>query len=163
MTSNKQNIFKTNIRVPVQKEYKRKNTFKLDEKIVEAILNDSDFPDLINKQIHDDIDDNDKLNYKNASLKEVKKEEEVYRLPEGWVSFRYNENRNVIIEPENSFEELEETPEEYHLSAINVFHKLTTNWENYRSHYNDIYGDGEYERQYYMSGYEYETYIDIDE
>ena len=32
---------------------------------------------------------------------------------------------------------------------------LVDTWEKRRTDYNDIYGEGEYERDYYMSNYEY--------
>jgi hypothetical protein len=168
MSIAKRNIFKSDKSDKPDRNIRREqkdNKFKLnDEKKIEAnIPKDSDFPELIMNKTYLKKDENqvDKLDYKIASLKEVVKEDEVYKLPEGWVSFQYSENKEIQIEPHDSFYELDETREEFHMSASHVFDRLIQKWELYKNNYNNMYGNDEYERLYDMPNYEY--YVDNDE
>jgi len=98
------------------------------------------------------------LNYKNAAMTEILEEEvkntdEV--LPPGWVSYRRNKDGKLIITGNYQEEKVhEETPEEFNERAYNIVQALADMWEKRRTDYNDLYGEGEYERQYYMSNYE---------
>ena len=161
MSIKKNNIFKSETKVNVPKRettINKKNSFLSDNKKKEVVLKDSDFPELVSFNKENNIE----LNYKVASLKEIKSEENTYKLPEGWISYKYNENK-VIVEPDNSFEETEETPEEYHSSAKKVIEKLIQKWEVYKNNYNEFYGEEEYENLYYISNYDYNSYSDTED
>ena len=105
MIASKRNIFKHDNQRErsVRKEFRgsRENTFIIqDKKKIESIIpNDSDFPELVtNNSFRNEIE-NKQLDYKIASLKEVKKEEDnTYKLPEGWVSFTYDNNKQILID-----------------------------------------------------------------
>jgi hypothetical protein len=134
-----------------------------EKKIPQFILNENtlnnDFPELfVNDQKQDNI--KEILNYKTAATKEIVEEEEIKNteevLPPGWVSYRRNKNGKIIITGNYAEEEVhEETPEEFNERAYNIVQALVDTWEKRRTDYNDIYGEGEYERDYYMSNYEY--------
>jgi hypothetical protein len=120
-----------------------------EKKPVEVKLTEADFPELNNAVIPDDC----RLNFKEAYLKEVTTE--VLKdepLPQGWVRYRVK-NGDLIVDGE-SIEEEDYTPEECHCDATQIFRRLINRWNDYRTTYDELHGDGAYDRLYKMPQYE---------
>jgi hypothetical protein len=99
------------------------------------------------------ITDDCKLNFKDAYLKEVtEKVPEEESLPQGWTRYRVK-NGNLIVDGE-SIEEEDYTPEGYHCDATQIFRHLINRWNDYRTTYDELHGDGSYDRLYKMPQYE---------
>jgi hypothetical protein len=100
------------------------------------------------------------LQYKNAMLKSDEVEEApTYDLKPGWTRIYYDANRKVVMEKyydQNDYEE------DYHECAQRGIQTLVDKWENDRIAYNNLYGEGEYERIYYMPRREEDNYYDDD-
>ena len=123
-----------------------------EKKKVEVKLTEADFPELV-------ISDNAtatgdcKLNFKEASLKEVINEVvEDEPLPPGWTRYRVKDG--VLIVDGESIEEEDYTAEEYHYDATQIFNCLINSWNDYKEDYDELNGDGAYNRVYSMPQYE---------
>ena len=123
-----------------------------EKKKVEVKLTEADFPELV-------ISDNAtatgdcKLNFKEASLKEVINEVvEDEPLPPGWTRYRVKDG--VLIVDGESIEEEDYTAEEYHYDATQIFNCLINRWNDYKEDYDELNGDGAYNRVYSMPQYE---------
>jgi hypothetical protein len=132
----------------------RSNNFRgfNEKKKVEVNLNEEDFPELFAKD-NSATTDNCELNYKEAYLKEVIDEvPEDEPLPQGWTRYRVK-NGDLIVDGE-SIEEEEYTAEEYHYDATQIFRTLIKRWNDYKEEYDELHGDGAYDRVYKMPQYE---------
>ncbi len=119
-----------------------------EKKPVEVKLTEADFPELNNAVIPDDC----RLNFKEAYLKEVTTEVlKDEALPQGWVRYRVK-NGDLIVDGESIEEDY--TPEEYHCDATQIFRGLINRWNDYRTTYDELHGDGAYDRLYKMPQYE---------
>jgi len=132
-----------------------------EKKKVEVKLTEADFPDLV-------IPDNAavtgecKLNFKEAYLKEVINEVvEDEPVPPGWTRYRVKDG--VLIVDGEAIEEQEYTAEEYHYDATQIFKCLINRWSDYKEDYDELNGDGAYERLYSMPNYESFEEQDSDE
>jgi len=123
-----------------------------EKKKVEVKLTEDDFPELVAKETAIFTGDF-KLNFKEASLKEVINEvAEDEPLPQGWTRYRVKDG--VLIVDGESTEEEEYTDEEYHYDATQIFNCLINSWNDYKEDYDDLHGDGAYDRLYKMPQYE---------
>jgi len=123
-------------------------------------IKEEDFPEL-RVEGETQIKNENVLQYKNAMLKrdeteEVKRDD----LKPGWERLYYDKNRKIVIE---KYEENRGYEEDFHSRAQRVFQSLVDKWENERIAYNNLYGEGEYERIYYMPRREEDNYYDYEE
>jgi hypothetical protein len=122
-----------------------------EKKKVEVNLTEADFPELIAKE--NAVAADCKLNFKEAYLKEVINDgQEDDPLLPGWTRYRVKDG--VLIVDGESTEEEEYTAEEYHYDATQIFDCLIKRWDNYKEEYDDLHGDGAYDRVYKMPQYE---------
>ena len=132
----------------------RNNNFRgfTEKKKVEIKLTEADFPELIVRD-NDVVTEDCKLTFKEAYLKEV---EEIVPQDEpllpGWTRYRVKDG--VLIVDGESVEEEEYTAEEYHYDATQIFNCLINRWNDYKENYDELHGDGAYDRVYKMSQYE---------
>lgn len=133
-----------------------------EKKTVEVKLTEADFPELFTKD-NVAITDDCKLNFKEAYLKDVIDEiTEDEPLPQGWTRYRVK-NGDLIVDGESIEEEEEYTAEEYHYDATQIFRTLINRWNDYRDTYDELHGDGAYDRVYKMQQYESFEEEDYDE
>jgi len=123
-------------------------------------IKEEDFPEL-HFEGETQIKNENVLQYKNAMLKrdeteEVKRDD----LKPGWARLYYDKNRKIVVE---KYEENRGYEEDFHSHAQRVFQSLVDKWENERIAYNNLYGEGEYERIYYMPKREDDNYYDYEE
>jgi hypothetical protein len=133
----------------------RNNSFNFrgltEKKKVEVELKDSDFPELVPAKTAKEETD---MNFKCATLKE-NIEEHVEQIPFGWVVLYYNDGE-IVVQGHRKTED-EEDEENCHRNALHVFDYLINKWEQNKADYDDLHGDGEYDRVYapdYESIYE---------
>lgn len=124
-------------------------------------IKEADFPEL---RVEDQSQNNSKsaneivLQYKNAILKRDDAEDAVKdNLTPGWVKIYYDKNRKLVIEKNDDSNEFEE---DFHTRAQRGIQRLIDKWENERITYNNLYGEGEYERIYYMPRREEDNYYE---
>lgn len=125
-----------------------------EKKKVEIELKAEDFPELVAVENAGEC----KLNFKEASTKETNDDIEGGEiLPYGWVSFMKKDGDVVMYA--NLPREYEES---FHDEAVDVFDEMINRWEDYRDDYDDLHGDGAYDRVYKMPNYE-SNFDDSDE
>jgi hypothetical protein len=106
-------------------------------------IKDEDFPELC---VEGQNKKENVLQYKNATLKSNEVEEEQpNNLKPGWTRIYYDKNRKLVIENYDYYYD-----EDFHTCAKRGIQTLIDKWENERINYNNLYGEGEYERIYYM-------------
>lgn len=146
------NIFKTERKQNnrnIERNY-LSNSFKSkNEPVIQKFeITEGDFPELSAEEKKEEpIKEDNKLQYKNAILKQDTKREENEVLKPGWVKIFVNENNKIVME---GYNESSEPSEDYNTIAQNVIKALVEKWETERILYNNLYGEGEYERIYYM-------------
>jgi len=135
-----------------------------EKKKVEVKLTEADFPEFIEK---DKVSEKEecKLNFKDAYLKEAVEEEEDEDGPLilGWTRYRVKNGLLIIDGEIPKREEEDYTAEEYHNDAIQNFTFLIKRWNNYKEEYDELNGDGAYDRLYSMPNYESVFYDDLDD
>lgn len=141
------NIFKTDRRSNNRNNDRHylSNSFRSTrEPVVQKFeIKDEDFPELC---VEGQNKKENVLQYKNATLKNNEVEEEqTNNLNPGWSRIYYDKNRKLVIEKYNHYYD-----EDFHTCAQRVIQTLIDKWENERINYNNLYGEGEYERIYYM-------------
>uniref|UniRef100_A0A6C0DTS5 Uncharacterized protein n=1 Tax=viral metagenome TaxID=1070528 RepID=A0A6C0DTS5_9ZZZZ len=125
-------------------------------------IKEADFPELIveeqskNKSKISNENEN-VMQYKNAILKSDDEDAVKYNLTPGWVNIYYDKNRKLVIEKHDARNEVDE---DFHTSAQRVFQKLIDKRETERITYNNLYGEGEYERIYYIPRREDDKYYE---
>jgi len=114
---------------------------------------DNEFPDLAvadkeKKEVEEGQHNVEALNFKDAALKESP-EQTINRdiLPDGWISYHYDCNRQ-IVKIDNSIQKTEE--EEFEDEQIICNKLLLQNLLQYQLAYDEIHGEGEYDRVYSM-------------
>jgi len=80
-------------------------------------------------------------------------------LKPGWVKLYYDKNSKIVME---KYEENIDSQEDFHSYAQKRIQTLIDKWETERLQYNSVYGEGEYERMYYMSRREEDNFSDAD-
>jgi arginine decarboxylase-like protein len=100
------------------------------------------------------------MQYKNAILKRDDSEDApINDLKPGWVKIYYNKNRKLVME---KYDDSNEFEEDFHTCAQRGIQTLIDKWETERLQYNSVYGEGEYERMYYMPRREEDNFSDAD-
>ncbi len=100
------------------------------------------------------------MKYKNAILKRDDAEDApINDLKPGWVKIYYNKNRKLVME---KYDDSNEFEEDFHTFALRGMQKLVDKWETERIAYNNLYGEGEYERIYYMPRRDDDNYYEND-
>ena len=130
-------------------------------------MNENEFPDLsVDTVKQEDAPTNtiEQTNYKEAALKE-KKEESIneHPLQLGWVKYYYNQSNKIVmidnsIKREGEDENEEEKMQNNEQCAIMLIQNLI----NYRRSYDDLNGEGEYDRVYKPSNVNEEDFGDND-
>ena len=138
--------------------------FKEKQNVIKNVsVTENEFPELCNTNIIDLP--KSCLQYKNVSSLKASEEQsiEIIKedvLPSGWRKidkhFGYNEDKY-------GEEDNEESDKHYHMLALDVFKSLVNKWENERITFNNLYGEGEYERQYYIPNYILDEEYEYDE
>lgn len=127
--------------------------FKEKKKVdVEFKAEVEDFPELVGvNENTTKISEDCKLNFKEASTKEINEDfTEGETIPYGWVTYM---KKNGEIKFYSNLPE-EEQEESFHDEATNVFDSMIENWNNYKDSYDELHGDGAYDRLYNMPNYE---------
>ena len=126
-------------------------------------IKEADFPELRvedqsqNKNANANANAN-VLQYKNAILKCDDTEDAAKdNLAPGWVKIYYDKNRKLVME---KYDDSTEFEEDFHTSAQRGIQTLIDKWETERIAYNNLYGEGEYERIYYMPRREDDDYYE---
>lgn len=120
------------------------------------VNNESDFPQLdSDKKVGEkEKEDNPclKLNFLDASLKEIEVDNTLLvdkPLPNGWISFHNKNNITEIVD--NSSTNSDENCEyDYNYDAYINIDNMISNWDAYRTHYCEVYGEDEYAQLYLM-------------
>jgi hypothetical protein len=124
-------------------------------------IKDSDFPELIkiNSLESTVSDSNSNLNFKGASLKN--NDDQTTRddtIPYGWVKYEINNGKI------NAFGNVPENREESdyfdETDLQNLFVSLTSNWNAYKKNYDNLHGEGAYDRLY--GTYDFESFDEDD-
>jgi hypothetical protein len=74
-------------------------------------------------------------------------------LPEGWIGYYYNDEKKVVkVDNSQKYQSYEEDDEENNSKAeqINCYNALLRNLLQYQIYYDELNGEGEYERVYSM-------------
>jgi len=158
-------MFKTSERKPNNRNNDRhylSNSFRpKGEPVVKKFeIKEEDFPELCLEGQSQSKKEN-VLQYKTAMLKkdEVEDDPTTDDLKPGWVRLYYDKNRKVVME--KCYDRFD-YDEDYHECAQRGIQKLVDKWENDRIAYNNLYGEGEYERIYYMPRREEDNYYEDD-
>lgn len=137
-----------------------------EKKPTQVEFKDSDFPELSQATRYDVSSNN--LNFMGAAMTEnTDSSKDNDSVPFGWVRYR---SENGVISADGNIPDYEDeyvlSSEEYNCHAINVFDKMMKNWVNYKISYDDLHGEGAYEKihemPYYSSLYEYDDYDEYD-
>lgn len=134
------------------------NSFKsTGEPVVQKFeIKDEDFPELC---VEGQNKRENVLQYKNATLKSNEVEEEqTNNLKPGWSRIYYDKNRKLVIENYDHHY----YDEDFHTCAKRGIQTLIDKWENERINYNNLHGEGEYERIHYMPKRENDNYSEDD-
>ena len=136
---------------------KKSNTFVLDE---------SSFPvmgTIVTKQSHPDVNMDYLNKTKIETLLNVEsslENHEIPEIPEGIVLLKY-ENGNIIWKNKRNPEcEIKENDFERNNKIIN---KLVENYENYKQRFDELWGEGEYDKIYKSENHDYEYFDRLDE
>jgi hypothetical protein len=163
------NIFKTE-RKPNNRNNDRhylSNSFRpKSEPVVKKFeIKEGDFPELRAEDPSQNAEKTSNENenvmqYKNAILKRDDAEDSPKNdLKPGWVKLYYNKNRKLVME---KYDDINEFEEDFHTTAQRGIQRLIDKWETERIAYNNLYGEGEYERIYYMPRREDDNYSEND-
>ena len=102
-------------------------------------------------------DDKSDLDFLQASMKEVPKEEIVdkkWELKPGWVQITVDDNNRIITRKhDDDVEYIQSDSEIFEEEMQQTLEILINNWDNYRRNYIESYGEDDYEK-YYMFKYE---------
>jgi len=145
------------------KRNEKKNFFMKTEKKIE-MNNIIEFPSLspsvVISQINKSEENEEKMNYMSASLKEEEKNSEVYLRDWLYISMDKNDGKikkmingknykkSIMIGEEDDIESLSKT--EFNDKANKVISEMIKNWENYKTWYINLYGEDCYEKMYEM-------------
>ena len=154
------NMFKSSERKPNNRNNDRNylsNSFRptREPPIKKFEIKEEDFPELhIEGQTQ--AKNENVLQYKNAMLKSDDiPEDSKDDLKPGWTRIYYDTNRKLVME---KYYDCFNYEEDFHTYAQRGIQTLLDRWENERITYNNLYGEGEYERTYYMPGSEENNY-----
>lgn len=124
-----------------------------EKKPTQAEFKDSDFPELSQSTKYDSSSNN--LNFMDAAMTDnaiYSKDNDV--IPFGWVRYR---SENGLVVAEGNIPDYQDgsvlSPEEYNYCAINAFDKMIKTWANYKIYYDDLHGEGAYEKIHEMPHY----------
>jgi len=132
------------------------------EPIVQTFeIKEGDFPELrVEEQLQNKSKNENVLQYKNAILKRDDSEDApINDLKPGWVKIYYDKNRKLVME---KYDDSNEFEEDFHTFALRGMQKLVDKWETERIAYNNLYGEGEYERIYSMPRRDDDNYYEND-
>ena len=123
--------------------------------------NNEDFPDLV--VTSSDLNNQCTLDYKNASLKEEEKPEEVEVYEPGWLYMKLDKSSNTILKKTgpkiiSNSKPLVSPQQQLNISMNNIIQKM----EERRIRFIETYGEDNYERDYRTDSY-YEMAEDYDE
>ena len=126
------------------------------------VNNDSDFPQLESdkdkkeKVCEKDREKEDnvcqKLNFLDASLKEIEVDNTLLvdkPLPNGWISLHHINNKTEIVDNSSTNSD-ENCDYDYNYEAYINIDNMISNWDAYRTHYCEVYGEDEYAQLYLM-------------
>ena len=152
-------------------------TSSMNKKPKGFVNNDSDFPQLDSgkdkkeKSCKKETDKEDnqcqKLNFLDASLKETEVDTTLLvdkPLPKGWISFHNKNNITEIVDNSFNKSEVEMYEYDYNYDAYTNIDNMISNWDTYRTHYCEVYGEDEYTQLYLMphSFYEMSELFEIE-
>jgi hypothetical protein len=145
------NMFKTNSEKKFrqrQHNHKKDSDFRKFVNKTTFEIKDEDFPELIkiNSLESSSSTPDSQLNFKDASLKNNEDQEvpdDV--IPHGWVKYEINNGEifalgNVPDDDESDY--FDET------DLKKLFDNLTNNWNTYKTNYDNLHGEGAYDRLY---------------
>jgi hypothetical protein len=141
--------------------YKNEFSGLKDKKRVEIKLTEADFPELLLIKPENNSENECKLNFKDAYLKDAVEDVKDDIPPFGWTRYRVKDGQLIVDGESLKKEDEDYTAEEYHYDAVQIFNCLINKWENYKEYYNELHGDDEYERLYKMPNYE--SFLDCEE
>jgi len=121
-----------------------------EKRVVPIEFTELDFPELVSTQTPccDGESTANNLNFKDATLKESEcAETNKNYIPAGWVNYTVNTEGKIIQSGDKECDE-DISSEEFRQGAINAINTVITQWSNYRSKYDELHGDGEYDIVY---------------
>ena len=132
-----------------------RNMFSNKKMVSKFNYHENEFPDLAvadkeKKGVEEGNKDKEAeaLNFKDAALKESPEQPiKHYILPDGWIGYYYDCNRQ-IVKIDNSIQKTEE--EEFEEEQIICNKLLLQNLLQYQIAYDEVHGEGEYDRVYSM-------------
>jgi hypothetical protein len=133
-----------------------------EKRTIQTEFKDSDFPEL-SQSIRCDASNN--LNFMVAAMTEnIDSTKDNDAIPFGWVRYR---RENGVISADGNIPDYEDVcvlnSEEYNYRAINVFDEMIKTWANYKISYDDLHGEGSYEKIHEMPYYSSFNDCDDDE
>jgi hypothetical protein len=135
---------------------------KTNEPIVKEFgMKESDFPELrVENKMQNKSNNDTILQYKEVVLtSNACDSDSKDDLKPGWVKLYYDKNRKIVME---KYDENSDSEEDFHSVAQKGIQTLLDKWENERITYNNLYGEGEYERLHYMIKREEDNYSEDD-